>query len=93
MDPGDIDQQLTALPGWVTRSAAASGAAHHRDLVCGVNHAMLQALTDHLGGHPPVRAVPDPQPGRCCVVLTREGSAADRVPAPNVAPDEVASPG
>jgi predicted ArsR family transcriptional regulator len=68
-------------------------AAHHRDLVCGANHAMLQALTDHLGGHPPVRAVLDPQPGRCCVVLTREGCAADRVPAPNVAPDEVASPG
>jgi predicted ArsR family transcriptional regulator len=46
-------------------------AAHHRQLVCGANHAMLQALTDHLGGDPPVQAVLDPQPGRCCVVLTR----------------------
>ena len=46
-------------------------AAHHRQLVCGGNHAMLQALTDHLGGDPPVQAVLDPQPGRCCVVLTR----------------------
>jgi predicted ArsR family transcriptional regulator len=46
-------------------------AAHHRQLVCGANHAMLQALTDHLGGDPPVRAALDPQPGRCCVVLTR----------------------
>ncbi|MFL6103251.1 MAG: hypothetical protein ACJ74K_07960, partial [Actinomycetes bacterium] len=26
---------------------------HHRQLVCGPNHAILQALTDHLGGHPP----------------------------------------
>jgi predicted ArsR family transcriptional regulator len=47
-------------------------AAHHRDLVCGANHAMLQGLTDHLDGDPPVRAVLDPQPGRCCVVLTRD---------------------
>jgi predicted ArsR family transcriptional regulator len=52
-------------------------AAHHRDLVCGANQAMLQALTDHVGGDPPVRAVLDPQPGRCCVVLTRQGHAAD----------------
>src|SRR6266508_2749244 len=30
-------------------------------------------LADHLGGDPPVGAVLDPQPGRCCVVLAREG--------------------
>jgi predicted ArsR family transcriptional regulator len=48
-------------------------AAHHRQLVCGANLAMLQSLTDHLGGDPPVRAVLDPQPERCCVVLAREG--------------------
>jgi predicted ArsR family transcriptional regulator len=48
-------------------------AAQHRQLVCGANLAMLQGLTDHLGGDPPVRAVLDPQPGRCCVVLAREG--------------------
>ena len=35
------------------------------------NHAMLQALTDQVGGDPPVRTVLDPQPGRCCVALTR----------------------
>ncbi len=46
-------------------------AAHHRDLVCGANLAMLQSLSDHLGGDPPVRALLDPQPGRCCVLLTR----------------------
>jgi hypothetical protein len=44
---------------------------HHRQLVCGPNHAILQALTDH----PPTHATLDPQPRRCCVVLTREGSA------------------
>jgi predicted ArsR family transcriptional regulator len=47
-------------------------AAHHRQLVCGANHAMLQGLTNHLDGDPPVRAALDPQPGRCCVVLTRD---------------------
>jgi predicted ArsR family transcriptional regulator len=46
-------------------------AAHHRQLVCGANHAMLRALTEHLDGDPPVQTVLDPQPGRCCVVLTR----------------------
>jgi len=47
-------------------------AAQHRQLVCGANHAMLQALTDQVDGHPPtVRVVLDPQPGRCCVTLTR----------------------
>jgi predicted ArsR family transcriptional regulator len=46
-------------------------AAHHRQLVCGTNLAMLQGLADHLDGDPPVRAVLDPRPGRCCVVLTR----------------------
>jgi predicted ArsR family transcriptional regulator len=45
-------------------------AAQHRDLVCGANLAMLQSLTDHLGGDSGVRAVLDPQPGRCCVALT-----------------------
>jgi predicted ArsR family transcriptional regulator len=47
-------------------------AARHRELVCGANHAMLGALTDRLGGDPPVRAVLDPQPGRCCVVVRRD---------------------
>jgi predicted ArsR family transcriptional regulator len=46
-------------------------AAHHRQLVCGTNLAMLRGLADHLDGDPPVRAVLDPRPGRCCVVLTR----------------------
>ena len=48
-------------------------AAQHRQLVCGANHAMLQALTDQVDSDPPtVRAVLDPQPGRCCVTLTRD---------------------
>jgi hypothetical protein len=38
---------------------------------------MLKALTDHLDGHPPARAVLDPQPGRCCVILTRQDCPAD----------------
>jgi predicted ArsR family transcriptional regulator len=48
-------------------------AAQHRELVCGANHAMLGALTDQVDSDPPtVRAVLDPQPGRCCVTLTRD---------------------
>jgi predicted ArsR family transcriptional regulator len=46
-------------------------AARHRELVCGANHAMLQSLIDRLGGGAPVRAVLDPQPGRCCVAVRR----------------------
>jgi predicted ArsR family transcriptional regulator len=52
-------------------------AARHRDLVCAANLAILQSLTNHLGGEPPVQAVLDPQPGRCCVALTRGGCTAD----------------
>jgi predicted ArsR family transcriptional regulator len=48
-------------------------AAHHRELVCGANLAMLQGLTDHLGGDQPVGAALDPRPGRCCVVLRHKG--------------------
>jgi predicted ArsR family transcriptional regulator len=44
-------------------------AAGHRQLVCGANQAMLQALADYLSGDRRVRAVLDPQPGRCCVAL------------------------
>ena len=47
-------------------------ADQHRDLVCGANHAMLKALVDRVDGDPPVRAALDPQPGRCCVTLTRD---------------------
>ena len=48
-------------------------AARHRQLVCGANYAMLQALTEQVDSDPPtVRAVLDPQPGRCCVTLTRD---------------------
>ena len=44
-------------------------AAHHPDLICGANHAILQALTDHLPTTPAVHAALDPQPGHCCVAL------------------------
>lgn len=44
-------------------------ATHHPQLVCDANHAMLQALTDHLPTNPAVHAALDPQPGHCCVTL------------------------
>jgi predicted ArsR family transcriptional regulator len=49
-------------------------AARHRQLVCGANHAMLQAVGDQVDGDPPIRATLDPQPGRCCVTLTRQAA-------------------
>ena len=49
-------------------------AAHHRQLVCGANLAMLQGLADRLGGDLPVRAVLDPRPGTCCVALAADGA-------------------
>jgi predicted ArsR family transcriptional regulator len=51
-------------------------AAHHRQLVCGANLAMLQGLTSRLGGDPPVQAVLDPRPGTCCVALTSNSQPA-----------------
>jgi predicted ArsR family transcriptional regulator len=47
-------------------------AANHRELICGANLAMVRGLADHLDGAQPIRAVLDPQPGRCCVTLTRD---------------------
>jgi predicted ArsR family transcriptional regulator len=44
--------------------------AHHRQLVCGANLALLQGLITRLGGDRPVTAVLDPRPGTCCVALT-----------------------
>ena len=37
-------------------------------LVCQMNHALIDGLTDALGPHRPVAEL-DPAPGRCCVVL------------------------
>jgi hypothetical protein len=63
----------TGLSGCATAPSTASP-PRHRQLVCGANHAMLQALTDQVDSDPPtVRAALDPQPGRCCVISTREG--------------------
>jgi predicted ArsR family transcriptional regulator len=51
-------------------------ADRHRELVCGANHALLQALVDQVDADPPtIRTRLDPQPGRCCVTLTRDSVA------------------
>jgi predicted ArsR family transcriptional regulator len=59
-------------------------AAHHRQLVCGSNLAMLQGLTSRFRADQPLRAVLDPRPGTCCVALTGNSQPAD--PTPAVAP-------
>jgi predicted ArsR family transcriptional regulator len=41
----------------------------HRPLVCGMNLAMAEGLSDAIGDRLPYRPVLDPQPGRCCVAF------------------------
>jgi predicted ArsR family transcriptional regulator len=43
-------------------------AKDHRDLVCGMNHELMDAFVDGMGASG-VRAVADQQPGVCCVAL------------------------
>ncbi|HVI17987.1 MAG TPA: hypothetical protein VM712_06395, partial [Gaiellales bacterium] len=49
-------------------------AATHTELVCGMNLGLLEALLEQRAGEGRAdegrRAVLDPAPGRCCVVLT-----------------------
>jgi predicted ArsR family transcriptional regulator len=40
----------------------------HRELVCGINHALIRGLLDGLGTGELTAAL-DPQPGHCCVTL------------------------
>jgi predicted ArsR family transcriptional regulator len=49
-------------------------AAQDRELVCGANLAMVEGLTDQLGGEQPIRPMLDPKPGRCCVALATDPS-------------------
>ena len=39
----------------------------HRPLVCGMNLAMAEGMTEAIGSELPYRPVLDPQPGYCCV--------------------------
>jgi predicted ArsR family transcriptional regulator len=47
-------------------------AADHRDLVCGMNLAVMEGATEALGAST-VRPRLDPRPGRCCVSFERAG--------------------
>ncbi|SRR6266487_2858924 len=49
-------------------------AAQHPELVCGANLAMVEGLTDQLGGDQPIRPKLDPKPGRCCVAVSSDPS-------------------
>jgi predicted ArsR family transcriptional regulator len=44
-------------------------AQHQTELACGMNHALICGITDALTPHSPHSRL-DPQPTRCCVVLT-----------------------
>ena len=51
-------------------------AKDHRELVCGMNHELMEAFVDGVGAQG-VRAVADPKPGVCCVAL-RSGTTTSR---------------
>ena len=48
-------------------------ALEYRDLVCGMNLALMTGLTEELVGAG-LEPLLDPEPGRCCVRLTRRGA-------------------
>jgi len=48
-------------------------ASEHRDLVCGMNLAVMEGATDSLGTET-IRPRLDPRPGRCCVAFERTDS-------------------
>ncbi len=50
-------------------------ASEHRDLVCGMNLAVMEGVTESLGTGA-VRPRLDPRPGQCCVAFERSGSPA-----------------
>lgn len=52
-------------------------AKDHRDLVCGMNHALMEAFVEGMGARG-VRAVADQQPGICCVVLRTGAETSSR---------------
>lgn len=57
----------------------------HRDLVCGMNLALLEGVVEGLGIDR-VRAVLDPQPGRCCVTVPVTSPAPSPGPRPSGGP-------
>ncbi|MCK0111793.1 transcriptional regulator [Ornithinimicrobium sp. F0845] len=62
-EPREVEQRITLgnCPFHVL-------AQEHTELVCGMNHAMLDSMAQHL--EPPcLEACLEPAPGRCCVVL------------------------
>lgn len=52
-------------------------AALHRELVCGMNLALIDGLIDGLDA-PAMHADLDPGPGRCCVAITSEDPATEK---------------
>jgi predicted ArsR family transcriptional regulator len=50
-------------------------AARHRDIVCGMNLALIEGLVAGLGADG-VRPALDPRPGQCCVVIRADQSSA-----------------
>ena len=51
-------------------------AADHRDLVCGMNLALIEGLVTGLGRDGELRPALQPGPGHCCVIIDAAGPAA-----------------
>jgi len=49
-------------------------AIRNPDLICGMNLAFIEGLTGGVGGTG-LRAALDPEPGRCCVVISQDQPA------------------
>jgi predicted ArsR family transcriptional regulator len=57
----------------------------HRDLVCGMNLALIDGLVAGLGGGAQLRPALAPEPGHCCVIIGPGPEAAAPEPAPDPA--------
>ena len=77
--PGDLEGRLRArgyepyADGPVLRLRNCpfhAAARRHPDVVCAMNHALLEGLLEGLA-HDPRRAVLEPAAGRCCVAIAR----------------------
>jgi predicted ArsR family transcriptional regulator len=60
--------------------------ADHRDLICGMNLALIDGLVAGLGREAELRPVLQPEPGHCCVIIATGPAAGKPESAPAPAP-------
>jgi len=65
----------TGAARFASGTARSTLVEEHRRLVCGMNLAMAEGLSDAIGDGLPYRPVLDPQPGMCCVAFRPDAAA------------------